>query len=281
MDSILRLRSGFAVTVVRSVGNTSPFIVGALCKGFNRSRCRRAWVQAHGRGCCGSWSRRLSILTIGCQCRTLACTLHTRKHVQQNTIYHTSVYQAEKTRLKSAGDSWVSLGIRGSLGAWNAILGDTISPEYISGDVHVLSSWPNTFYLSGQILCCVCMCVYIYIRTQAHTHALSLTLPLFLPALSRKRTHTNTHPTPSPTPTSTHARMNQSINMRTCPMIGSSCTEIGSSVPTICLSNVPPKVSSVWDIAASFWGSIATMSGKDLGHSSDILYHVARQVTYK
>jgi hypothetical protein len=27
------------------------------------------------------------------------------EHVQQNTIYHTSVDQAEKTRLKSAGDS--------------------------------------------------------------------------------------------------------------------------------------------------------------------------------
>lgn len=106
----------------------------------------------------------------------------------------------------------------------------------------------DTFYAV-----CICVCTQTFAHRHTHTH--SLTLPLFLPALSRKRTHTQTPtPTPSPTPTSTHARMNQSINMRTCPTIGSSCTEIGASVPTICLRNVPPKVSSVWDIAASFGG---------------------------
>ena len=129
------------------------------------------------------------------------------------------------------------------------------------------------------------LCVYVCVHRHSHTGTHTYTFPhspALLPALSRKREHTQRPtPTPSPSPTSTHARMNQSINMRTCPTIASSCTEIGASVPTICLRNVTPKVRSVWDIAASFWGSIATMSGKDLGHSSDILYHVARQVTYK
>jgi hypothetical protein len=112
---------------------------------------------------------------------------------------------------------------------------------------------------AGEVSCvcvyvCVCVCVYTDIRnTGTHTHFPSLSRT-FSP-LSHTSEHTPTPtPTPSPSPTSTHARMNQSINMRTCPTIGSSCTEIGTSVPTICLRNFPPKVSSVWDIAASFWG---------------------------
>ncbi len=199
MDSILKLRRGFAVTVVLSVGNTSPFIVGALCKGFKRSRCRWAWVQAHGRGCCGRWSGRLSILTIGFQCRTLSCTLHTRNTYNRIPfIIHRSIKQKKRdwSRQEILEWAWAS-------GAhWEPGMPYLVTRSHLSTSRVMCMSCHRdpTPSICQDTFYAVYVCAHRHSHTGTHTHTFPRSPALSPRSHASEHTHKHPHLHPHPHP---------------------------------------------------------------------------------